>query len=432
MDILFEIGYCVVDLTNYILAYRFFFGGKLKKEWKKYAVCYSVLIVLQLVNLSYFNLNKDPVDIICGVVMIMLLSDDKIIRSIMLFVDSVIVSYLSVTFVLYCICLIFEKEQIQIKQNPIFNMIVNSTFLFLLMIYLIYKKLTKRAEKSLIQFSDKEQIVLTIALFCCVLIISLSQIFAILSDMPSVIKNTFGMLLSLLSIFFVIVLIWLTNSIRARDMYLHQREISEIRILEQEKRFTFIKKSDEEIRRFRHDVKGHMIVLNNYLSLKDYNGAEEYLSKMGARLDTDGSGSYVGIVAVDAVIDNYKREMLSKNIEFKWDGRVDLSERGIDIFDLCTIFENILVNAIEACESLKDNKKVHISVNIINNKICVIEKNTMTGNLLFDNEGELVTTKEDKKNHGLGTKNIRDAVNKYSGMIKYSCENGWFELMLHI
>ncbi len=432
MDMLFEIGYCVVDLTNYILAYRFFFGGKLKKEWKKYAVCFGGLIVLQIVNLRYFNLNKDPVNIICGVVMIMLLSDDKIIRSIMLYLDSFMVSSLFINVVLYSICLFFDKEQFQIRQNPIYNILINGSFLFIMLIYLIIRKLKGFTKKSLIEFPNKQQAVLTVALFCCILIISSSQIFTRLSDMQLRLKNLFGVLLSLLCIFFVIVLVWLTNSIRARDMYLHQREISEIRILEQEKRFAFIKKSDEEIRRFRHDVKGHMIVLSNYLSLKDYKGAEEYLSKMGVKLDTDGSGSYVGIVAVDAIIDNYRREMLSQNIEFKWEGNVDLSEREIDIFDLCTIFENILVNAMEACESLKENKKVYISVNVINNKICIIEKNTMTGELLFDNYGELVTTKEDKKNHGLGTKNIKDAVNKYSGMIKYSCENGWFELMLHI
>ncbi len=432
MDMLFEIGYCVVDLTNYILAYRFFFGGKLKKEWKKYAVCFGGLIVLQLLNLNFLHFDKDPVDILYSIVVIMIISDDKIMRSIMLYADSVIVSALLNTSVLYCVCLIFDKEQFQIRQNPIYNILINSSFLVLIMIYLIYRKSKNITKNSLIEFPDKQQAVLTIALFCCILIISLSQIFAIVSDMQLRMKNLFGVLLSLLCIFFVIVLIWLTNSIRARDMYLHQREISEIRILEQEKRFAFIKKSDEEIRRFRHDVKGHMIVLNNYLSLKDYKGAEEYLSKMGVKFDTDGSGSYVGIVAVDAVIDNYRREMLSQNIEFKWDGHVNLSETEIDIFDLCTIFENILVNAMEACESLEDNKKVYVSVNVINNKICIIEKNTMMGELLFDNEGELITTKEDKKNHGLGTKNIKDAVNKYSGMIKYSCENGWFELMLHI
>lgn len=432
MDMLFEIVYCVVDLTSCILAYRFFFGGKLKKDWKKYAACFGGLIALQLFNLNFLHVDKNPVDIIYGTVAIILLSDDKIIRSIMLYLDSFMVSSLFVNVVLYSICLFFDKEQFQISQNPTYGMLINSSFLVLIMIYLIIRKSKNMSEKPLIEFPDRQQATLTVALFCCVLIIAASQVFTILSDMQLRMKNLFGMLLSILCIFFVIVLIWLTNSIRARDMYLHQREISKIRIQEQEKRFAFIKKSDEEIRRFRHDVNGHMIVLNNYLSLKDYNGAEEYLRKMGVRFDTDGSKSYVGIVAVDAVIDNYRREMISKNIEFNWEGHVDLSETGIDIFDLCTIFENILVNAIEACERLTDNKSVYISVNAINKKICVIEKNTMTGELMLDNEGMPVTIKEDKKNHGLGTKNIRDAVNKYSGMIKYGCENGWFEMMLCI
>ena len=94
--------------------------------------------------------------------------------------------------------------------------------------------------------------------------------------------------------------------------------------------------------------------------------------------------------------------------------------------------ENILVNAIEACEKTSSNRVVSISVQIINKKLCIIEKNTMSGNLVLDKAGIPVTTKNDKKNHGLGTKNIRDVVAKHDGMIKFTCEDGWFEIALHI
>ena len=213
---------------------------------------------------------------------------------------------------------------------------------------------------------------------------------------------------------------------------MHERELANLRMYEQEKRFVVIENSNEEIRKFKHDVKGHMIVLHNYITQKDCEGAEEYLNKIGVKLENDGSRSYTGIVVLDAIIDNYRKEMVSKNIEFHWDGKCRLSETDVDLFDLCTIFENILVNAIEACEKLASHRVVGISVQMISKKLCIIEKNTMSGNLVIDKAGELVTTKPDKKNHGLGTKNIRDVVLKHDGMIKFGSEDGWFEIALQI
>ena len=41
-------------------------------------------------------------------------------------------------------------------------------------------------------------------------------------------------------------------------------------------------------------------------------------------------------------------------------------------------------------------------------------------------EDELVTIKKDRKVHGYGTKNVKDAVNKAGGSIKYSIEKKEF------
>lgn len=432
MDIFFEIGYCVVDIVNCILAYRFFFGEKLKKNVAKYVFLFLGIIILQWINVSFFGVEKEFLDVIYGFGIAFVLGEGKVIRRLIIFFDSYIVSSVFLSSLNSIICLLLKKDQNQMIQNPVYGMMINSTFMFIVMIYLLYKRITKKDNHSLIDFSTDQQIILSVALFCCVLIMSISQNFFYYSDMPLDVKNFFCILMSLLCTFFIIVLVWLSNSIRTRDRYMHERELTDLRMLEQEKRFGIIENSNEEIRKFKHDVKGHMIVLHNYIVQKDCEGAEEYLTKIGAKLEGDESRSYTGIVGLDAIIDNYRKEMVSKNIEFNWDGACRLSEADIDLFDLCTIFENIFVNAIEACEKISSNRVVSISVQIINKKICIIEKNTMGGNLVLDKNGEPVTTKTDKKNHGLGTKNIRDVVTKHDGMIKFTSEDGWFEIALHI
>lgn len=375
---------------------------------------------------------KDFLDVIYGFGTVLILGEGKKIRRLIIYFDSYIVSAVFINSINYIICFLLNRSQQQMRQNPVYNLMTNCTFMLIVTVYFLCKKITKKDNNSLVDFSTDQQMVLSVALFCCVFIMGISQCFFDYSDMSLYFKNFFGILISLLCTFFIIVLVWLSNSIRARDMYMHERELADLRMLEQEKRFGIIQNSNEEIRKFKHDVKGHMLVLHNYIVQKDWEGAEEYLNKIGAKLESDGSRSYTGIVVLDAIIDNYRREMVSKNIEFNWDGTCRLSEADIDLFDLCTVFENILVNAIEACEKISSNRVVSISVQIINNKICIIEKNTMDGSLVLDKEGKPVTTKTDKKNHGLGTKNIRDAVAKHDGMIKFTSEDGWFEIALHI
>lgn len=432
MDMFFEIGYCVVDIINFILAYRFFFGEKLKKDVVKYIFLFLGIIILQWVNVSFIGLDRDFLDVIYGFGIILILGEGKIIRRLIIYFDSYVVSSVFISSFNYIICFLLKRNQLQMRQNPAYGMMINCTFTLFVIVYLLYKRMTKKDNHSLIDFSTDQQSILSVALFCCMLIMSISQNFFDYSDMPLKFKNFFGMLMSLLCTFFIIVLIWLSNSIRARDLYMHERELADLRMLEQEKRFGIIQNSNEEVRKFKHDIKGHMLVLHNYIVQKDCEGAEEYLNKIGVKLESDGTRSYTGIVVLDAIIDNYRREMGSKNIEFHWDGACRLSGTDIDLFDLCTVFENILVNAIEACEKISSNRKVSIFVQMINKKLCIIEKNTMNGNLVLDKEGGPVTTKTDKKNHGLGIKNIRDVVTKHDGMIKFKSEDGWFEIALHI
>ncbi len=432
MIMFFEIGYCVVDIVNFILAYRFIFGEKIKKDVVKYAFLFFGIVILQWVNVSFIGIEKGFLDLIYGFGAVLILGEGKIVKRLIILFDSFALTAVFINFFNYGFCFLFKKDQQQMIQNAVYGMMMNGTFLLFVIIYLLYNKIMKKDYNPLIDFSTDQQCVLSLALFCCLFIMSMSQAFFSYADISLKANNFFCMLMSLLCMFFIIVLVRLSNSIRMRDMYMYERELADLRMLEQEKRFGIIQNSNEEIRKFKHDVKGHMIVLHNYIVQKDWEGAEEYLKKIGVKLETDRTTSYTGIVVLDAIIDNYRREMVSKKIEFHWDGTCQLSEVHIDLFDLCTVFENILVNAIEACEKISSNRVVSISVQMINKKLCIIEKNTMSGNLVLDKEGIPITSKNDKKNHGLGTKNIRDVVKKHDGMIKFTNESGWFEIALHI
>lgn len=97
------------------------------------------------------------------------------------------------------------------------------------------------------------------------------------------------------------------------------------------------------------------------------------------------------------------------------------------MFDLCTIFTNILNNAIEACERLEHSDKVvEVVVNMDRGKLYIKESNKTNNSVIMGNDSNPISTKGDNRNHGYGCKNIRAAVEKYDGDINFSVENGMF------
>ena len=92
--------------------------------------------------------------------------------------------------------------------------------------------------------------------------------------------------------------------------------------------------------------------------------------------------------------------------------------------DLCTIFYNLFENAFAAADK-SDKKSVIVSFKYIGcNLFCGIENYTLHNVSILNNR--LVTEKEDKENHGFGTKNAAACIEKNGGTIEFSCDNNLF------
>ena len=105
----------------------------------------------------------------------------------------------------------------------------------------------------------------------------------------------------------------------------------------------------------------------------------------------------------------------------------------LHVADICTIFGNARDNALESVVMIPDPQKrlIHVSVSAQKNFIFINISNTL-GTDLIESEDSLLTTKEDKKNHGYGLKGIKYAAGKYGGHVAYKAEDGWFRLNILI
>ena len=103
--------------------------------------------------------------------------------------------------------------------------------------------------------------------------------------------------------------------------------------------------------------------------------------------------------------------------------------------DVYFLLTNIIDNAIEATENIKEKEHRVISLTASRKQgvLFIEETNYYHGKLIFNGDGSIKTTKEEnKKYHGYGTKSIAYVVKKYDGKMEYETKDGIFKLTIAI
>ena len=114
---------------------------------------------------------------------------------------------------------------------------------------------------------------------------------------------------------------------------------------------------------------------------------------------------------------------------------IDFSECGfIEITDICSIFSNMIDNAIEACLKIKDSnidKKIKLRGTLVNRFFVIKCKNTKVNNVNSKNN-KLITDKKDLFLHGIGIDSIRSSVKKYNGNVEINLDKNSFTMIIYI
>lgn len=182
-----------------------------------------------------------------------------------------------------------------------------------------------------------------------------------------------------------------------------------------------IREQDQVFRRMRHDFKHHMCVMDVLLGQEKIDEAREYLKNYISLTDIN---TYIetGNEYVNAILNS--KITLAKNNGMAITSVIAGDIDGVDHVDLCNLLGNLLDNAIEAGVHTEDKTIVfklvaedqRIRINISNS----ISESVMERNL------ELKTSKSDVKNHGFGTKSVKEIASKYNGIADFYEEGNRF------
>ena len=185
----------------------------------------------------------------------------------------------------------------------------------------------------------------------------------------------------------------------------------------------------EQIRMLRHDFKNQIQVV--YAGIDKGITKEEasrMLDEMNHEIDKQAAKKYCENSIVNVILGLKERTAYENGIEYKV--KCSMPEKvNISNIDICTLFNNVIDNAIEACHKIEDRSKRYIELNcgIVNGYLTLKAKNACS--VKVDVEQSVIpSTKADKKNHGMGLKRIKQVVNDHNGMFSLSSDDNSFEI----
>ena len=204
-----------------------------------------------------------------------------------------------------------------------------------------------------------------------------------------------------------IIQILLTNTKKA-ELEESLREVQHIRELEQ-MHYSSIEARRQEMALIRHDINNQIAAAHQLIDLDKKEHAEELLNELKQSLANTTEYTYCQNAIVNAVLTEKQKECAA--MEIKLDTEIIISEKcNVTPIHLCSIFTNILDNAIRACKSLAKEQRV-------------IELRTaVKGAYLHIKCINPVADNKDKERHGKGYGKtiLTDIADHYNG--KFSAE----------
>lgn len=182
---------------------------------------------------------------------------------------------------------------------------------------------------------------------------------------------------------------------------------------------------EEDTRRYRHDMINHLMCINSLAKEEKNEELTKYIQNMQDTMNQIQKKTYtVGNQILD-IVTNYYLNMLNSEISVKISGYMD-GRLTIDSSVLCTIYANLLNNAVE---KLKKAPEGYLYIEFLQGdeyfQIKIVNSLSLESQKKKD---ILLTEKEDKKNHGLGLRNIQKAVDDNDGKLFINFDKEKFDV----
>lgn len=177
-----------------------------------------------------------------------------------------------------------------------------------------------------------------------------------------------------------------------------------------------VKRSYDQINMLKHDMRNLLLVTANLIRQGRPDEAEKLLDEKLHQIDriyklVDTDNEYAS-----AILNQKLSEAKDADMEVRC--VILTTFAGIGNQDICSIFGNLLDNAIEANEGNRDRPWLEVVVEGDGDTLEIICRNSIYKSLRYDGRKRLLTTKAFGE-HGYGGRIIRETAEKYGGEVTY-------------
>lgn len=240
--------------------------------------------------------------------------------------------------------------------------------------------------------------------------------------------NDFDKLLINISILILLVMnifvFHLTNSLIKKNRSLQEMEV--LRLQEQYHR-QYIDNANlqyNSMRKIRHDMKNQFSAVYGLVSENKNDEALKYIKRNTDTISQSMQIVSTGNSVVNAIINSKLSAAASIGISVSCMSVNSFD--GIDDMDLCNLLGNSLDNAISSCRDIPNEKFISVNISKEEEIYTFFIQNSICNSVLRNNPMLQTTKKENREEHGFGTKILKDIADKYGGICDFYEHNDVF------
>ena len=179
----------------------------------------------------------------------------------------------------------------------------------------------------------------------------------------------------------------------------------------------------DTVRALRHDLKNHLLCILSMAEERDVEGIEQYTGQLLQQQNTVNKLiMFSGSKVLDAIINS--KSAAAERAGVRLSAIITTPLAGISPEDITIILGNALDNAIRAAKD-SQRKVVDIHIQPQGAYSSIVIANDIAHPVLSDNPA-LRTTKNIRYRHGFGIQNMRQAVERNQGLIRFYEQNDRF------
>ena len=177
-------------------------------------------------------------------------------------------------------------------------------------------------------------------------------------------------------------------------------------------------------RQGRHDLRHHILTMENLLESGDVDALRSYLAEIGEKYQVEGALTFCSNRTVNGILTYFSEIANAKDIEFSV--LIGIPEDiPVAKTDLSILFGNLLENAVEACQKQSSGpRKIIVRGQVSMNTLALTVDNTYETIPEKDRLGRFRSMKH--FGEGIGTESVKNIVSRYGGVIQFETRGDLF------